>query len=175
MTTPTNSQLRLALDRYSTALALRAASTRSLELVTLDDYFRTSLPALLQSRPTPYLTTHELGELMRWKLAVSLFASLSSITTQTNSIRISTAREMETTTPRLCPQQPRRRRTSYDSSRQFPNPRQSDRNPLHSSWNRPRYLLRDPLAIPTSHRALLLRRSRRSGRNGKSDLHRESA
>lgn len=76
MRSPTNAQLRLALDRYSTALSLRAAkSKQSAQLVTLDNWYRTTLPALLHARSEPYLTTQELGELMRWKLAVSSIVS----------------------------------------------------------------------------------------------------
>ena len=80
MSGPTNNELRLALTRYGTALTLRAAkSKQSSELVTRDKWYRTTLPTLVQSRRLAdgaYLTTAELAELMRWKLAVSRFPSL---------------------------------------------------------------------------------------------------
>ncbi|XP_021839705.1 uncharacterized protein [Spinacia oleracea] len=52
----------------------RILSLNKPNLVTLDDFYRTQLPSLLQSRlPAPYLTRSDLHSLMQWKLTRGKF------------------------------------------------------------------------------------------------------
>ncbi|EXC22415.1 hypothetical protein L484_007085 [Morus notabilis] len=57
---------REALSAYES----RIESLNKSNLVSLDDYYRNHLPPLLRQRnPNPFITTSELSQLMRWKLA----------------------------------------------------------------------------------------------------------
>ncbi|BFG18208.1 hypothetical protein CerSpe_044820 [Prunus speciosa] len=56
---------REALSSYSS----RIQSLNKPNLVSLDDFYRNELPSLLHKRnPSPFITTSELSDLMRWKL-----------------------------------------------------------------------------------------------------------
>ncbi|ONI33345.1 hypothetical protein PRUPE_1G418200 [Prunus persica] len=56
---------REALSSYSS----RIQSLNKPNLVSLDDFYRNALPSLLHQRnPSPFITTSELSDLMRWKL-----------------------------------------------------------------------------------------------------------
>ncbi|KAL8276914.1 hypothetical protein RQP46_010642 [Phenoliferia psychrophenolica] len=66
---PTDADLRLALESYDASLSTRAgASKASSDLVALDAWYRTTLRTSLSSSPTA-LTVEQLGRLMEWKLA----------------------------------------------------------------------------------------------------------
>lgn len=75
---PTDDQLRDALARYSTALTLRANSSKSsVSLTDLDKWYRNDLRDLIAQRRKEdksaggaWISQEELGKLMQWKLAV---------------------------------------------------------------------------------------------------------
>ncbi|GAA6060374.1 hypothetical protein JCM10212_004558 [Sporobolomyces blumeae] len=74
---PSHARLRRSLERYDLALSTHAerTPTRSRALASLDDWYRTTLPALVLERSrsstarTAWLELEDLVQLMRWKLA----------------------------------------------------------------------------------------------------------
>lgn len=57
-------------EKSLSAYSSRIESLNKPDLVSLDRYYRDELPLILHQRnPNPFITTSELAQLMRWKLA----------------------------------------------------------------------------------------------------------
>ncbi|KAK7310749.1 hypothetical protein RJT34_08454 [Clitoria ternatea] len=58
-----------ALSAYKCRIQSLAVKKKKPQLVSLDEFYCTELPSLIQERnPNPFITTHELSTLMQWKL-----------------------------------------------------------------------------------------------------------